>query len=198
LQRQGYRFWSAAESGLRYYLEQRSIPALRSTDLRPRGGDLIVKQKSFTYSLSSELEPLLICIRHIDLLDAFPIRTFCSEAGAGFHDSHFGLVPYSFSTVPLDRIEIEEVSPFVKSLPQMVPADFSSVPVWYPGGVLLKQVQPEMKFSIRIPFDSKMEYELEGKGTFKISSEGITLENLNSGPAIWKNFRIVPNSWPGD
>jgi hypothetical protein len=198
LQRQGFRFWSAAESGLRFYLEQKGIPTLSTMDLRPRGGDLIVKQTSFAYSLSSDLEPLLMPIRRIDLLDSFPVRTFSREAGAGFHDSHFGIVPYIFSRLPLDHLEIEEVSPFVKDLPQIVPVDFSSVPVWYPGGVMLKQVQPEMRFSIRLPSDSKIEYELEGKGSSKLSGEGITLENLGSSPAIWRNYRIVPNSWPAD
>jgi hypothetical protein len=196
LQKQGFRFWSVTESGLRYYLEQKGIPVLETSDLRPRGGDLIVKQSSFNYSLPSELESLLLVVRQKDLPDAFPLRTFSMKAGAGFHDSHLGIVPYRFSRAPLDRIEIVEVSPFVETLPQMIPPDFSLVPVWFPGGVLLKQVKQEMKFSIRFPADSNVEYELEGKADVKISREGITLTNLGPAPAIWKNFRIIPNSWP--
>ncbi len=195
LQEQGFRIWGAAESGLRFYLEQRGIPTLDEMDIRPRGGDLIIKQASFSYALSGELGPLLIGIKKMDLTDAYPIRTFAASAGAGFHDSHFGLVPFSFSRAPLDCLELAEVSPFVKELPQVVPEDFSSVPVWFPGGVMLKQIQPEMIFEIRIPQDTEIEYELEGEGSVEISSKGITLKKADDGPIVWKNFRIIPRTW---
>ncbi len=198
LQQQGFRFWNATESGLRYYLEQNGIPTLDSSDIRPKGGDLIVRQTSFRYSLSNDLAPLLVTIKQEDLRDPYPIRTFNAAVGAGFHDSNFGFVPFSFSNVPLDRLEVAQVSLFVKELPQVVPPDFSSVPVWFPGGVLLKQVQPEMRFCIPLPRDAKLEYELEGEGTVEISNDCIILRKLNSSPAIWKNFRIVPSTWKLD
>lgn len=196
LQQQGFRIWNAAESGLRFYLEQKGIQTLDSSDIRPRGGELIVRQTSFNYGLSKDLEPLLTNIFKTDLIDAYPIRTFSRDAGAGFHDSHFGIVPFSFSRAPLDHLEMAEVSPFVINLPQVVPEDFSSVPTWSTGGVLLKQIQPEMKFRVRIPRDTKVKYELEGKGSVALSEEGIILKKENPGPAVWKNFRIVPNTWP--
>jgi hypothetical protein len=195
LQQQGFRLWSAAESGLRFYLEQRGIQTLHKSDIRPRGGDLIVRQESFAYSLSEDLAPLLLPILKMDLTDAFPIRTFVASAGAGFHDSRFGPVPFSLSRAPLDRLELVQVSPLVRSLPQAVPADFSTVPVWYPGGVLLKQVQSEMIFHIRIPENARVEYELEGEGSIEISAECITLRRTGEGPTLWKNLRIVPGSW---
>jgi hypothetical protein len=195
LQQQGFRIWSAAESGLRFYLEQRGIQTLDKLDIRPRGGDLIVKQASFAYSLSDQLGSLLVPLARIDLADAYPVRTFVAAAGAGFHDSHFGLVPFSFSRAPLDRLELAQVSPFLRSLPQVVPADFSSVPVWFPGGVLLKQVQPEMKFHVRMPRDARVEYQLEGEGSVELSSECITLRKIGKEPILWKNFRIIPGTW---
>jgi hypothetical protein len=194
LQAQGFRVWSASESGLRFYLSRKGIQTLDMHDLRPRGGDLIVRQASFRYALSDQLEPLLISISKKDVKDRYCLRTFVNSAGAGFHDSHFGIVPFSFSREPLDQIEIEEVSPFVLSLPEKVPPDYSSVPVWFPGGVMLKQVVPEMKFPIKLPRSAKVSYTLEGEGSFDISDEGITLKKWNAGPAIWKNFCIIPNS----
>jgi hypothetical protein len=195
LQQSGFRVWSATESGLRFYLERRGVPTLSSSDLTPAGGDLIVKQASFAYSLNDELGSLLIPLRKTDLLDSFPVRTFSASAGAGFHDSNFGFVPFSFSRAPLDRLEVAEVSPFVTALPEKVPADFSSVPVWFPGGVLLKQIQPEMRFRIRIPEGARVEYELEGEGSLEVSGQWVTLRRTGKGPAVWKNFRIVPQSW---
>ncbi len=195
LEQQGFRIWNAAESGLRFYLERKGIETLDAEDIRPRGADLIVKQASFSYGLSEELNPLLLSILKKELTDDFPIRTFAAEAGAGFHDSHFGLVPFSFSRAPLDRLDVSQVSPFLTNLPQVVPEDFSSVPVWFPGGVQLKQVQPEMRFDIHMPRDTEIEYELEGEGSVYTDSEGITLKKTDTGPAIWKNFRIIPSAW---
>jgi hypothetical protein len=195
LQQQGFRIWNASESGLRFYLEQKGIQTLDLSDLRPRGGELVVRQASFNYGLSIDLEPLLVNILKTDLVDRYPLRTFSRDAGAGFHDSHFGLVPFSFSRAPLDHLEIGEVSPFVVDLPEIVPEDFSSVPVWSPSGVLLKQVNPEMKFPVRIPRSTKVEYELAGKGSVVMSREGIVLKKENPGVALWTNFRIVPETW---
>lgn len=194
LQRQGFRVWNSGESGLRFYLEEEGIQTLESSDNRPTGGDLVIRQASFKYGLSKDLEPLLINIRRHDLSDSYPVRTISRYAGAGFHDSHFGDVPYILSLKPLDQLEVNEVSPFVTSLPEVVPQDFSSVPVWFPGGVLLKQTQLEMKFRIRIPRDTKAEYDLEGKGAVILSEDGIILKRENSDPIVWKNFRIVPNT----
>jgi hypothetical protein len=138
---------------------------------------------------------VLLTLRRDDILDRYPLRTFSRDAQAGFHDSHFGLVPFVFSHAPQDHVEIAEVSPFLDHLPQVVPEDFSSVPVWFPGGVLLKQTEPQMAFRLRVPRDAKVQYELEGKGSLVLSSEGIVLKKENPGPAVWKNFRIVPKGW---
>jgi hypothetical protein len=198
LQEQGFRVWNAAESGLRFYLQADGVQTLETADLRPQAGDLVIRQASFGYSLSEQLAPLLIPIRRFDVLDAYPVRTFSREARAGFHDSHFGLVPYVISRAALDRIEIAEVSPLLRGLPQKVPEDFSSVPVWYPGGVLLKQIDDEMRFPVRIPRGARVEYELEGRGSVRITAEEIVLRKESPGAVVWKNFRIVPKGWPDE
>src|SRR6185503_19177752 len=162
LQERGFKVWSAAESGLRYVLEDRGIETLDAHELRPRGPDLIVRQTAFSYSLGNELEPLLTEVARFDLQDSFPVRT------SSFHDSHLAIVPFRFSRVLLDRVNLVQVSPFVKSLPQTVPADFSSVPVWSKSGVILKQVDAQMTFPMTIPRGAKPEYELEGEGSVSV------------------------------
>jgi 4-amino-4-deoxy-L-arabinose transferase-like glycosyltransferase len=202
LQQQGFLVWNAAESGLRFYLEKTGVQTLESADVRPKAGDLIVTQTSFSYGLPKNLAPLVVGILQENVQDNYPVRMFSREAGAGFHDSHFGRVPFVISRAALDRLEIVEVSPFVKELPQVVPEDFSSVPLWFPGGVLLKQVVPEMRFRVRVPEGATVKYELEGKGTVELVPDGIVLKKESPGPIVWKNFRIVPGhatspSWPG-
>jgi hypothetical protein len=201
LQQQGFHIWSAAESGLRYYLNQRGIQSLAATDNLPRGGDLIVKQDSFALGLSGDLEPLLLPLREDDIQDSYSLRAFVKPSAAGFYDSHFGLVPYCFSRSPLDRLKILEVSPFVTQLPQVVPPGYHSVPLWFQdgirNGVLLKQVEPEMKFPITIPKGATADYTLEGKGALELSEKGITLKTTHTSSAIvWKNFRIIPAGFP--
>jgi hypothetical protein len=201
LQQQGFRIWSDAESGLRYYLNQRGIKTLDKDSIAPRGGDLIIRQTSFDIGLSGNLEPLLLPIKEEDIQDRYFLRAFVKSSAAGFHDSHFGLVPYCFSRSPLDRVKIVEVSPFVTHLPQVVPPDYSSVPLWFRDGtrdgVLLKQVQPEMKFPIIIPKGATAAYTLEGEGSLEMSENGIVLKKANTSPAIaWKNFRLIPAGFP--
>ena len=194
LQHDGFRVWNASESGLRFYLEEEGVDTLDQSDNRPKGSDLIVRQDSFTYSLSKDLEPLLITILRSDLTDRYPVRLFSHDARAGFHDSHFGLVPFVISREPLDHVTLAEVSPFVVNLPEEVPKDFSSVPVWFPGGVLLKQTEPDMTFRVPMPGNTNIQYELEGKGSVAVSDHEIHLKKEGAEPILWKNFRIVPNS----
>jgi hypothetical protein len=104
------RVWSATESGLRFYLEQTGIDGLDKTDVRPAVSDRIVQHGGlFRYGLSTVLSSRLADVKSFELEDPLPIRTFNTAAGAGFHDSRIGLVPFTFSTVPTDRIEVAEV-----------------------------------------------------------------------------------------
>ena len=192
LQDQGFRLWSAAESGLRFYLNQRGIPSLDIYSNQPRGGDLVVRQSSFALGLSGDLGPLLVRLSREDIQDPYFWRLFGRPAGAGFHDSRFGIVPFIPSQAPLDQLEIVQVSPFVKGLPQVVPPDYSSVPVWFPGGVMLKQIQPEMEFPMKIPPGARIDYQIEGEGAVEVSGDGIRLRKKQEGPVVWKNFRIIP------
>jgi 4-amino-4-deoxy-L-arabinose transferase-like glycosyltransferase len=113
LQSSGFTLWSAAESGARFYLEQRGLLGLDKTDIRPAATDLIVRHAGlFRYSLADDLETMLVRVRRYEIQDWLPIRTFNIAAGAGFHDSRIGLLPLTFSYAPLDQLEITQVSPF--------------------------------------------------------------------------------------
>jgi len=192
LQKAGFTVWSGAESGLRFYLEARGIPPLGMNDLNPAAGHLIVKQELFSYGLSKDLEVELIPIHSDELHELLPVRTLSVAGRAGFHDSRIGLLPYTISKVPLDRVSLVEVSPLLKALPQIVPRDFSSVPVWSESGVLLKQVEAEMIFHPRIPSGSTVLYELQGAGELQVGPDTIRLIKQQHNPILWLNLRIVP------
>lgn len=193
LQREGFTVWSGAESGLRFYLEENGIRPLSMNDLSPAAGHLIVRQDLFQYGLAGDLGTELIPIHSEDFRDSLPLRTLSTSAGAGFHDSRAGLLPYAISSVPLDRVSVVEVSPLLKSLPQIVPRDFSSVPVWSRSGVLLKQVEDEMIFHPKIPKGSTVLYERKGTGELQLGPDTIRLIKQQHDPVLWTNLRIVPS-----
>jgi 4-amino-4-deoxy-L-arabinose transferase-like glycosyltransferase len=194
LQKQGFRIWSASESGLRFYLESQGISSLSTTDLRPSGVDLVVRPIGlFRYSLSEDVETMFTVLKRFPLTSKFPVRTFNLEAGAGFHDSRVGLVPFIFSRAPLDRLEIVQVSPLVSSLPQRgVPG--KDIPAWSPQGVILRQEEAERAFPVKVPAKSSLEYEIEGEGTAEITNTGILLKKVGPGSVLWRSVRLVP-SW---
>ena len=192
LQKQGFRIFSAAESGFRFYLEQRGIATLAASDLNVTGGDLIVRHSTlFKYGLSEHIETMLTVLQKDPLLDWFPIRTFSQEAGAGFHGSSLGLVPFALSRVPYDWVEIDEVNPLVEKLPQST-EEGKAVPAFSPEGPILIQRVPELSFPLRMPPGAHLKYELEGPGSVEIVGNVVKLRNNRAEPIAWRNFRIVP------
>ena len=55
LQQQGFRVWSAAESGLRFYLEQKGIVTLSNQDVTPGAGDLVSTSFMTRHNVSAVL-----------------------------------------------------------------------------------------------------------------------------------------------
>jgi hypothetical protein len=193
LRRQGFEVLGASESGLRFYLEQRGIPPLATADLTPKGGDLIVRHSTqFRYDLAESVEEMLTVLKTWQLNDGFPVRTFCLEAGAGFHGSSLGLVPYIFSRVPYDRLEIAEVSPFVERLP-LVGAQGRPVPQGSSEGPILIQKEPVLSFPIKLPLQSRIDYDVDGPGSVEVEDGYVKLRMNSEEPIVWKNFRIVPD-----
>jgi hypothetical protein len=197
LQRQGFRVWGAAESGLRFYLEENGIPTLTFVDLRPRGTDLIVRHDLFKYGLAEDVETMLTVLKRFELNSDFPMHTFNRTSGAGFHDSRIGITPFSISRTPLDHVEISQVSPLVMTLPQQgIPAE--QVPAWSPDGVILKQNVDRREFKLKVPADTKLEYEVIGNGKAEMNQDGIVLRRISSGTIVWKKLRIVPLRFVGE
>jgi hypothetical protein len=184
LQQQGFQVWSAAESGLRFYLEQRGASSLSNQDMRPGPGDIVVRHNGlFGYSLSEPVATKLLVLKTFTLNNSFPVRTYSLAAGAGFHSSGAGLAPYTISSAPLDRIEVSQMSP-------LMPAA-----VWSPDGPIYVQTEPEREFRLKIPSDTKIEYESDGDGVVALTDERIRLIKTGAPAITWRNFRIVPKHW---
>jgi hypothetical protein len=186
LQQQGFQLWSGAESGLRFYLEQQGIAALTANDAGPAPADLVVRHypgHPFRYGLSDRIEPLLIVLRTFNLENRFPVRTFNSVSRAGMHDSRFGLAPFTLSRAPYDRIEIAQLSPLPGA-------------VYSPKGPIFKQTEAEQEFRLKLPLDSRIEYEVQGgSGIVTVTDHGFRLIRGTSPEIVWRNFQIVPKQF---
>jgi hypothetical protein len=185
LERQGFRVWSGAESGLRFYLEQTGAVSLTSKDTRPGPADLIVRHAGFPfrYGLSDQIEPLLIVLKTFTLENRFPIRTFNAVSRAGMHDSRLGLAPFTLSRAPFDRIQIAEMCPLPGA-------------VYGPKGPIFKQTETERDFPMKLPANSRIEYELQGgDGIVAVTERGFQLIKGKSPVIVWRNFQIVPKQF---
>ena len=185
LQKQGLRVWGGAESGLRFYLEQKGIISLTTKDSSPAPADLVVRHAGFPfrYSLSGRIEPLLVVLKTFTLESRFPIRTFNAVSRAGLHDSRVGLAPFTLSRAPFDRIEISEVCPLPGA-------------VYGPKGPIFKQTEAEREFHMTLPANSKIEYEVQGgDGIVAMTDHGFRLIKGKSPVIVWRNFQIVPKQF---
>ncbi len=193
---QGFNVWGAAESGLRFYLEQNGIETLDKEDTTPGAGDFIVRQAGrFRYGLAPELEPLLVRMTGWELNDSFPLRTFNEEAGAGFHGSNFGLVPFVLSSAPFDHVDFVQFSPLVRNVAagNQYP---DSLVTGTANGVFLDQEETELTFPVRIPEGAEVRYDREGAGSIEIGSDYVKFRKDENGPTVWWNLRVVPKSFP--
>jgi hypothetical protein len=185
LQQQGFRVWSGAESGLRFYLEQKGIASLTSKDTQPAPIDLVVRHAGFPfrYSLSEHVEPLLVVLKTFTLENRFPVRTFNPVSRAGMHDSRLGLAPFTLSRAPFDRVEIAQICPLPGA-------------VYSPKGPIFQQTEGEHEFRMKMPADSKIEYELQGgDGIVAVTGHGLRLIKRTSPVIVWRNFQIVPKQF---
>ena len=117
-------FWVGTEAGLRYYLEDEGgrtlvnsssptnpecLPGVKWGEEhfgRPRPEDLLVRPENFLrYPIASDLERSVL-IDSRSLTSRLPIRTYGPSFHAGLHGTNVGLLPFTFSGAPFDRIEV--------------------------------------------------------------------------------------------
>ena len=185
VQTSGIPIWNSGESGLRFYMEQQGAPTLSNVDPRPQGGDLIVRQKMFRYSLPERIETMLVTLKTWELNDRFPLRTFNQEGGAGFHGSGLGLVPFAVSRRPYDVLEFAQITPLAQTSPAAM---------WSEDGPILDQKDARISVPMKLPPRTRVEYELQGKGSVRIEDGHVTLEKGQEASIRWRNFRFVPSA----
>jgi len=139
-------------------------------------------------SLAANYDSLAECVampvRTLDLSVRSPLRLVDRYAHTGYASTTFGLLPFSFSTRPLDRITYWRTSPFLNVDAAWVPTQFSGRLVYLsqPGGAVrlplegswsrlhlvpFAQGQGKFVFSIRTPQGQEIfRQEIESPGGF--------------------------------
>ena len=185
VEQEGVHVWNSGESGLRFYLEEGGAPTLSYVDSRPQGGDLVIRQRMFRYSLPERIETMLVTLKRWELTDRFPLRTFNQEAGAGFHGSGLGVVPFAVSRRPYDLVEVAQITPLAQAQPSAV---------WSEDGPLLIQNDAVVTVPVKLPAHARVEFELDGQGVVEIHNGHLILRKDQAGPIRWRNFRMVPET----
>jgi hypothetical protein len=102
--------WIAAHWGLQWYGEAKGAKAY-TVRRRPVVGETIMIPKHAGRTAADFRTGLRVItlIDRIEPSSRWPLRMLNSEANAGWYSQHWGLLPYAFSTVPLERVLIVRV-----------------------------------------------------------------------------------------
>jgi hypothetical protein len=118
--------------GFRYYMLAGGGRVL-SQDTVPRPGEWIVSSElSLGGNYDSLAEETALPLRTADLAVRSPLRLIDLHAHTGFSSAAFGLLPFSFSRRPLDRITYARTSPFLNLPAPWTPTQFSGHLVYVP------------------------------------------------------------------
>ncbi len=140
----GRTFLVNGEWGFRYHMVEKGGRALTSTS-RPAPGEWIVSSElSLAGTYDSPAEAVAVPIEAVDLVVRSPVRLVDRFAHSGHSSVTFGLLPFSFSRRPLDRITYWRTSPFLALDAPWLPTQFDGRLVYL----------PTPGTTIRLPLDS--------------------------------------------
>lgn len=115
----GFAVNFCGEWGFRHYLEAAGFKLLGSDDSTLRGGEIVARPRLATpYRLAEDLESIMVKIDSLSYTPRLPLRLLDDGSRAGFYASHWGLLPYSFSRSPLERVDLYQVSLLAEQLPE--------------------------------------------------------------------------------
>jgi hypothetical protein len=104
---EGCRVWFSGEWGFRDAMVQRGHRYLLTSDDSPREGDvLVMPDLPCPSDLHPAVLPRLELVQVRESERRFPLKVLSFRDHAAFYSNFFGLLPYSFSSLPLDRVRV--------------------------------------------------------------------------------------------
>ena len=153
----GKTFLVNGEWGFRYYLLEQGGRMLEERSVPAPGEWIVSSELSLGANYDSLAEDTAMPLRTLDLPVRTPLRLVDRHAHSGFSSVSTGLLSFSFSNRPLDRITYSRTSPFLDVPGAWTPTEFSGHLVF-----LASSGQP-----VRLPLDdrvTKLHFALFGRG----------------------------------
>ncbi|MGE5569843.1 MAG: hypothetical protein ACM3S5_12470 [Rhodospirillales bacterium] len=178
------------EWGFRFYMQARGGRALERRSVPQPGEWIVSSELSLAGNYDSLAEETAIPIRTTDLTVRTPLRLIDRFAHSGFSAASAGLLPFSFSWAPLDRIHHARTSPFLDEPAEWIPTQFSGRLVFL----------PRPGAAVRLPIDageSSLRFALFGQGkgqaAFRITtaSGGVLFEKITEiDGELWETHSV--------
>jgi len=153
----GRTFLVNGEWGFRYYMLQHGGQPLEEHSVPARGEWIVRSDLSLGANYDSLAEETAVPLRTLDLPVRTPLRLVDRRAHSGFSSVSTGLLSFSFSGRPLDRITYARTSPFLDVPAAWTPTEFS--------GRLVYLAVPGQ--AVSLPLDghaTKLHFALFGRG----------------------------------
>jgi len=129
----GRPFLVNGEWGFRYYMIEKGGRALADTSVPKPGEWIVASDLSLAANYDSLAEETATPLRWTDLRVRTPLRLMDRQAHSGFLSSSMGLLPFSFSLRPLDRIAYSRTSSFLNAPVAWTPSEFNGHLVYLPA-----------------------------------------------------------------
>jgi 4-amino-4-deoxy-L-arabinose transferase-like glycosyltransferase len=104
----GAKVWFEGHWGFQYYCEQRGLSAVDFLHSEAKPGELLVLPETNT----NVFGPPTKLLRRLELRSFeqdLPLTTMSLRRGAGFYSTAFGPLPFSFGSVPPERLQIFQI-----------------------------------------------------------------------------------------
>lgn len=113
---EGHKMWFVGEFGYRYYLEREGFTALPNQTHVDEGDIIIQSPLADWRKYPEELDERLELVETIAYYGWSPLKVTNHYSRAGFYGSHWGLLPYSISTGPIEEYLVFRVGPEIIDL----------------------------------------------------------------------------------
>ena len=187
----GATFLVNGEWGFRYYMTQRGGRMLQQSSVPVPGEWIVSSEMSLAGNYGSLAEAVAVPLEVEELSVRSPLRLVDRHAHSGFSSVTFGLLPFSFSRRPVDRITYARTSPFLNLEAPWTPTQFDGRLVYLPapGETIRLPLEPAWE-SLRLALFARE----TGQATFRIwdpSGRVLLEEKVEVQAALWEPRTVL-------
>ena len=181
----GASFLVNGEWGFRYQMTRAGGRMIEPASVPAPGEWIVASDLCLGAGYDSTAEAVAVRLKSVELWMRTPLRLVDRYARSGYSSSGFGLLPFSFSGQPLDRITYYKTSPYLFLDAPWLPTQFSGRLVYL----------PRRGATIRLPLDpaaARLHFALFARGsgplTFTItgpSGEALYQRSVEASGQLW-------------